>query len=387
MLHDPREIPGFDQMVTPFMLLDERLLIKNLEILAGVAKRTGCKILLAQKGFSMFAEYPLIRQYLSGTTASSLHEARLGKEEMGGETHIFAAAYREDEFAEIAGICEHIVFNTPEQLERFGPKAQGVSLGLRLNPEYSEVETLLYNPCAVGSRMGTTRANLLKALERSPSLLDMLDGFHFHTLCEQNADALANTLPHLEEGFGMFIKGKKWLNFGGGHHITREDYDVELLCQCITRIQEKYGLTVYLEPGEAVALNTGYLVASVLETMNNGMDIAILDTSAACHMPDVLEMPYRPGIIGAKEPAVLPYTYRLAGPTCLSGDIIGDYSFDRPLKYGDKLVFLDMAHYTMVKNNTFNGINLPDIALWREGDSEITLLKRFGYEDFKGRLS
>lgn len=387
MIRDPRKMPGFHRMTTPFMLLDEGLLIRNLEILAGVARRTGCKVLLAQKGFSMFAEYPLIGRYLSGTTASSLHEARLGKEEMGGETHIFAAAYREDEFAEIVKICEHIVFNTPEQLERFGSKAHGVSLGLRLNPEYSEVETLLYNPCAAGSRMGTTRENLLKALERNPSLLEGLDGFHFHTLCEQNADALAHTLPHLEERFGMFIKGKKWLNFGGGHHITREDYDIELLCRCITHMQEKYGLTVYLEPGEAVALNTGYLVASVLEIMNNGIDIAILDTSAACHMPDVLEMPYRPGIIGAKEPNELPYTYRLAGPTCLSGDVIGDYSFPEALKYGDKLVFLDMAHYTMVKNNTFNGINLPDIALWREGDDKITTVKRFGYSDFKSRLS
>lgn len=372
------------KLSTPCYLVDERLLKKNLSLLKSVSDSTGCRILLAQKGFSMFCVYPLIGEYLSGTTASSLFEARLGYEEMGGEVHIFSPAYPEQDFDEILAICDHIVFNSFSQWEKYRQKVRScgrpIQCGLRMNPQYSEIQTQIYNPCAAGSRLGIT-------LEKfRPDLLDGIDGLHFHTMCEQNSDTLERTLPVVEEKFGPYLKEMKWLNFGGGHHITRPDYDVERLKRCISYMQDKYGVQVYLEPGEAIALNTGYLVASVLDIVQNKMDIAILDTSAACHMPDVLEMPYRPEIIGAKSPGEYPYTYRLGGPTCLAGDIIGDYSFPTPLQPGDKLVFCDMAHYTMVKNNTFNGINLPSIALYREG-SGVHMIRRFGYEDFKSRLS
>lgn len=372
------------KLSTPCYLVDERLLKKNLSLLKSVSDSTGCRILLAQKGFSMFCVYPLIGEYLNGTTASSLFEARLGYEEMGGEVHIFSPAYPEQDFDEILAICDHIVFNSFSQWEKYRQKVRScgrpIQCGLRINPQYSEIQTQIYNPCAAGSRLGIT-------LEKfRPDLLDGIDGLHFHTMCEQNSDTLERTLPVVEEKFGPYLKGMKWLNFGGGHHITRPDYDVERLKRCISYMQDKYGVQVYLEPGEAIALNTGYLVASVLDIVQNKMDIAILDTSAACHMPDVLEMPYRPEIIGAKSPGEYPYTYRLGGPTCLAGDIIGDYSFPTPLQPGDKLVFFDMAHYTMVKNNTFNGINLPSIALYREG-SGVHMIRRFGYEDFKSRLS
>lgn len=372
------------KLSTPCYLVDERLLKKNLSLLKSVSDSTGCRILLAQKGFSMFCVYPLIGEYLSGTTASSLFEARLGYEEMGGDVHIFSPAYPEQDFDEILAICDHIVFNSFSQWEKYRQKVRScgrpIQCGLRINPQYSEIQTQIYNPCAAGSRLGIT-------LEKfRPDLLDGIDGLHFHTMCEQNSDTLERTLPVVEEKFGPYLKGMKWLNFGGGHHITRPDYDVERLKRCISYMQDKYGVQVYLEPGEAIALNTGYLVTSVLDIVQNKMDIAILDTSAACHMPDVLEMPYRPEIIGAKSPGEYPYTYRLGGPTCLAGDIIGDYSFPTPLQPGDKLVFCDMAHYTMVKNNTFNGINLPSIALYREG-SGVHMIRRFGYEDFKSRLS
>lgn len=367
---------------TPFYLIDQDLLVQNLELLQGVQARTGCKILLAQKAFSMYAMYPLIGRYLSGTTASSLFEAKLGKEEMGGETHIFSPAYREDEFEEIVSLCDHIVFNSFAQLQKFAPQVHAaprpVGCGLRVNPEYSEIETEIYNPCAVGSRLGTARAQF------QPELLELLDGLHFHTMCEQGADTLSRTLDAFEARFGEFLPRMKWVNFGGGHHITRPGYDVALLERCIARIQDKYGVQVYLEPGEGVVLNTGFLIASVLDTLENGMPLAILDTSAACHMPDVLEMPYRPEIIGAGRPGEKPYTYRFGGPTCLAGDIIGDYSFDAPLRPGDRLAFCDMALYTMVKNNTFNGVNLPSIAVC-EGDSA-RIVKQFGYADFKSRL-
>ena len=365
---------------TPCYVVDEEQIIKNMELLARVQKETGAKILLAQKAFSMYCLYPLMGKYLAGTTASSLYEARLGHEEMGGETHIFSPAYRDEDFDEIARYCGHIVFNSLGQWERFRDRCPKASCGIRINPEYSEIETDLYNPCFTNSRMGTTRKHFPEALPEG------IEGLHFHTMCEQGADVLERTLERVEEKFGCYFKQLKWLNLGGGHHITRPDYDVELLIRCIRRIRERYGLEIYLEPGEAAALNAGWLIATVLDVMENGMEIAILDASAACHMPDVLEMPYRPPVLNSGMPGEKKFTYRLGAATCLAGDVIGDYSFDRPLKPGDKVIFGDMAIYSMVKNNTFNGIGLPSIALRHEG-GEIEMVKTFGYEDFKCRLS
>ena len=344
--------------------------------------RTGCKILLAQKAFSMFAAYPIIREYLAGTTASGLFEARLGHEQFGGETHVFSPAYREEEFVQLLQYADDFVFNSPNQLRKYGQRAKdaGKSIGLRVNPECSTQEGhAIYDPCAPGSRLGTTLANF------DESLLPLLDGLHFHTLCEQNSDDLETTARAFEEKFGKYLHGLKWVNFGGGHHITRPDYDIERLVRTIEHFRDTYGVQVYLEPGEAVVYHAGFLVASVLETLHNGMDIAILDTSAACHMPDVLEMPYRPNIIGSGKAGEKPYTYRLGAATCLAGDIIGDYSFDKPLSVGDRLIFCDMAIYTMCKNNTFNGIGLP--AIYRiDTYGKIHLEHEFGYEDFKCRL-
>ncbi|MCI1958047.1 MAG: carboxynorspermidine decarboxylase [Clostridia bacterium] len=371
------------ELPTPCYLVDESLIRKNLECLKGVMDRTGCKILLAQKAFSMFALYPLIGEYLCGTTASGLYEARLGAEEMGRENHIFSPAYREDEFDEITRLCDHIVFNTPEQIVRFGKKAKaaGRSIGLRINPECSTQEGYaIYNPCSPGSRLGTTLANFRE------ELLCEIEGLHFHTLCEQNSDALVTTLAAVEEKFGSYLGKMKWINFGGGHHITKENYDISALENEIMRIQECYGVQVYIEPGEAVALNAGFLYTTVLETMKNEISIGILDVSAACHMPDVLEMPYRPPLINSGKAGEKAYTFRLAGPTCLAGDVIGDYSFDRPLKKGDRLIFEDMAIYSMVKNNTFNGMALPAIAL-RNEQRDCSIIRQFGYEDFKNKLS
>ncbi|HWT26621.1 MAG TPA: carboxynorspermidine decarboxylase [Mobilitalea sp.] len=374
----------FNSVPTPSYVVDERLLKNNLEVLKSVIDRTGCEILLAQKAFSMYSTYPLIGSFISGTTASSLFEARLGKEEMGKEVHIFAPAYRNDEFDKILSLCDHIVFNSIQQWEKFKGKVEGsgkkISCGLRINPEYSEIETDLYNPCFENSRFGVTLSKLKDAD------LSGLEGLHFHTMCEQNSDVLERTLKIVEEKFGPYLHKMKWINFGGGHHITREDYDIETLVRCINHMKETYHLQVYLEPGEAVALNTGFLVSTVLDLLENGMQLAIMDTSAACHMPDVLEMPYRPNIIGSGKQGEYPYTYRLGGPTCLAGDIIGDYSFKEPLNVGDRLVFCDMAIYSMVKNNTFNGINLPAIVLNTEKEG-IKIIKEFGYEDFKSRLS
>ncbi len=368
---------------TPCYIVDERLLIKNLETLKSVIDKTGCKILLAQKGFSMYSTYPLIGKYLSGTTASSLFEAKLGFEEMGKETHIFAPAYIESEIEDILKICGHIVFNSFDQWNKYKVLCKNVSCGIRVNPEYSEIETDMYNPCFKNSRLGVTLSNFEKNIE----YLEGVEGLHFHTMCEQNSDVLERTIKVFDEKFGKYITSNKikWVNFGGGHHITRQDYDIQKLIDCIMFIKNKYNVQVYLEPGEAVALNTGYLVSTVVETIENGMNIAIMDASAACHMPDVLEMPYRPNIIGSGKPYEKQHTYKLGGNTCLSGDIIGDYSFDKPLSVGDRLVFCDMAHYTMVKNNTFNGINLPTIALYKE-ETGIEIVKQFGYEDFKRRL-
>ena len=375
---------NFDPLAvkTPCYVVDESLLRRNLEKLRLVADRSGCKILLAQKAFSMFAVYPLLSRYLDGATASGLFEARLAHEHLGGENHIFSPAYAEAELGEILKVCDHIVFNSFNQWEKFGPRAlaAGKSCGLRLNPELSTQDHPIYDPCAPGSRLGVTADNF------RPERLEGLSGFHFHTLCEQNFDALAATLAAVEEKFGTWLPALKWLNLGGGHHITRADYEVEGLIASLIRLREKYDLEVYLEPGEAVALNAGFLVATVLDLVENGISNAILDTSAACHMPDVLEMPYRPEIKDAALPGQKPFDYRLGGPTCLAGDIIGDYSFDRPLSPGDRLVFGDMAHYSMVKNNTFNGMNLPDIVLAAEGGG-LKVVRSFGYEDFKNRLS
>ena len=349
---------------TPSYLVDQQLLIKNLELLSSVKERTGCKILLAQKAFSMFSVYPLIAKYLDGVTSSGVMEARLGYEEMGKEVHTYAPAFADHEMDDVIRYSDHIVFNSFHQWNKFKDKVKNsgkqIECGLRLNPKYSEIDTDIYNPCFTGSRLGITPEQF------QPDQLDGIDGLHFHTMCEQNSDTLERTLKVVDDTFGSYIKQMKWLNFGGGHHITRSDYDIETLIRCIQFAQDTYGVQVYLEPGEAVALNTGYLVSTVLDTIENGMHLAILDTSAACHMPDVLEMPYRPQIIGAGLPNEKTYTYRLGGPTCLAGDIIGDYSFDAPLKEGDKLIFCDMAHYTMVKNNTFNGMNLPSIALYSQ---------------------
>ena len=375
-----------NELPTPCYVIQEEQLRQNLEILKGVMDRTGCKILLAQKAFSMYEVYPLIAQYLSGTTASGLYEARLGAEEMGipfgKETHIFSPAYKEEEFDEILTYCDHIVFNSFEQLERFGKRAAeaGKSVGLRINPQYSTQEGHeIYDPCATGSRLGVTIEKF------RPELLEYVDGLHFHTLCEQDAQPLHDTLKEVERQFGEWLPKMKWLNFGGGHHITREGYDIALLERCICDMKEKYDLEIFLEPGEAVALNDGVLLTKVEEIVENSIQIAILDTSAACHMPDVLEMPYRPPLQDGYEAEEKAYTYRLAGPTCLAGDVIGDYSFAEPLKRGDTLTFEDMAIYTMVKNNTFNGMRLPAIVL-EDKDGECRVVRQFGYEDFKMRL-
>lgn len=395
---------GYDKLTTPCFIVEERLLRQNLECLNYVMEQTGCHILLAQKCFSMYHTYPLIGKYLSGTTASGLHEALLGKEYMGKENHVFSAAYREEEMPQLLELCDHIVFNSFSQWEHFNSlpwfqakaKETGTQFGIRINPQCSTQEGhAIYDPCAPGSRMGVTKENFRE------ELLDGISGLHFHTLCEQNSDALELTVASVEEQFGAALHKMKWLNLGGGHHITKSDYDVDRLIRVIRNLQEKYDLEIYLEPGEAVALNAGFLEAQVLDVVHNGIEIAILDTSAACHMPDVLEMPYTPRIVGARiksaddeleDKVVAPpdstkgdwFHYRLAGPTCLAGDVIGDYYFDHPLSIGEKLIFEDMAIYSMVKTNTFNGMNLPDIVY--HSDDKFEVVKTFGYEDFKKRI-
>ncbi len=382
----PQEV--FGRLPTPCYILDEAQLKRNGEVLAGVAAHTGCKILLAQKAFSNYDLYPVLAPYLAGTEASGLYEARLGAEEMPGkEVHVFCAAYREDEFEELLKYAGHIVFNSPRQLQKFGALAKqaGKSVALRINPECSTQEGhAIYDPCSPGSRMGTTRAQW--DANMTPELLALLDGLHFHTLCEQDADDLATTLKAVEERFGDVLPQMQWLNFGGGHHITRPGYNIALLEDCIRTAQQKWGVTVYLEPGEACALNAGYLATRVLDVTQNGAtNIAILDTSAACHMPDVLEMPYRPPLYGAGEAEEKVVTFRLGSQTCLAGDVIGDYSFDAPLSEGDLLLFGDMAIYTTCKNNTFNGMPLPAIYACTAA-GQLTLIKQFTYNDFKCRL-
>lgn len=375
---------------TPCYLLDEGALRRNAELLGALAQRTGCKILLAQKAFSNYDLYPLLAPHLAGTEASGLYEARLGAEEMpDGEVHVFCAAYRDDEMDELLRYADHIVFNSPAQLAKFGAKAKaaGKSVGLRINPECSTQDGhAIYDPCAPGSRLGTTRAAWDAAVAQNPALPQLLDGLHFHTLCEQDADALAVTLDAVTEKFGDILPKMKWVNFGGGHHITRPGYDLETLEHCIARAQNAWGVTVYLEPGEACALNAGYLLTRVLDVVQNGgTTVAILDASAACHMPDVIEMPYRPPLLFAGDAGQKPCTVRLAGPTCLAGDVIGDYSFDAVPRAGDLLVFGNMAIYTTCKNNTFNGMPLPAICV-RDEAGHVRELVKFGYRDFKARL-
>ena len=377
---------------TPCYVVDEKKLKENLTCLHQLEKETGCHVLLAQKAFSMFRLYPLIGSYLSGTTASGLYEARLGAEEMGKENHVYAPAFKPQDMKELTAICDHIIFNSFSQFEKHretiaawnrSQKGQQhrVSIGMRVNPEHSTQEGhAIYDPCAPGSRLGVVRSQFPDTLPPE------IEGLHFHTLCEQDAEDLEATFLAFEEKFRSFLPGLKWLNLGGGHHITRPGYRIDILKKLIVSIREKYHLEVYLEPGEAVALNAGYLVTEVQDVVRNGMEILILDASAACHMPDVLEMPYRPPLQGSGLPGEKPYNYRLSSLTCLAGDVIGDYSFDHPVKPGDRLVFEDMAIYSMVKNNTFNGIGLPAIMLLHE-NGETELVKEFGYDDFRRRLS
>ncbi len=386
--------PTFDisSVATPCYVTEECYLKKNCEILKKVQDDTGCKILLAQKAFSMYSAYPLISGYLSGTTASGLYEARLGYEYFGKETHVFSPAYSDSEITEIAKYAGHFVFNSVRQFAMHREAVKNKRCLIRVNPRFSTQEGhAIYDPCAKGSRLGQTLASFEEDVSKYG--LDGIDGLHFHTLCEQNSDDLKRTAEQVEKQFGKYLKNMNVINFGGGHHITREDYDIATLEEVIRHFENEYGLEVYLEPGEAVALNAGFLVTTVLDVIdgkiNGENDIAILDASAACHMPDVLEMPYRPVIIQpngdtAGEPNEKSVTVRLGGNTCLAGDVIGDYSFDRPLKTGDRLVLCDMSIYSMVKNNTFNGMALPTI--YYNTSLGMREIRQFGYEDFRDRL-
>ena len=368
---------------SPAYVVDLGRLRHNLAILDDVQKRSGAKILMAMKAFSMWSVFPLISRTLKGVCASSPWEARLGREEFGGEVHSFAAAFKESDVTELLAISDHLVFNSFNQLERFRPlwEKSGVSIGLRVNPEHSEGHTAMYDPCAPCSRLGIPRA------EFDGRSLSGVDGLHFHTLCEQLFEPLERTARVFEEKFGEFLPGMQWLNLGGGHHITREGYDIDGLVELVKHFREKYGLVVYLEPGEAIAIGTGVLVSEVLDVVHNEMDLAILDVSATCHMPDCLEMPYRPVITGGFDPGDKPHAYRLGGPSCLAGDVIGDWSFDRQLTPGDRLCFEDMAHYTMVKTTTFNGIQHPAICTYEPETETLEIKRQFGYPDFKSKLS
>ncbi len=379
---------NISDLSSPCYVVDEVAIENNLKILAKVQQDSGAKVLLALKAFSMYAFAPLIMRYLKGTCASGLFEAKLGREQFGGEVHTYAAAYRPNEMAEILAVSNHVVFNSPSQWLQFKEQCLSakkqrpeLSFGIRINPEHSEGATPIYDPCAPCSRMGST----LKQLEG----LDFtgIEGLHFHTLCEQDFEPLARTLRVIEDRFSNILQQMRWVNFGGGHHITREGYQVDALIERVRQFQQQHQVQVYLEPGEAIALNAGILVTEVLDTLHNGMNIAILDASATCHMPDVLEMPYRPRITGAQDPGNAKYTYRLGGPSCLTGDVIGDYSFNQPLHTGQRLMFEDMAIYTMVKNTTFNGIPLPTIAIANSQNGQIRIVKSFDYTDFVERLS
>lgn len=372
---------------SPCHLMHRGLLEENCKILRDVMDKTGAKILLALKGFAQFSEFPLISRYLAGTTASGLHEALLGNENFPGETHVYSPAFPPADMEELVKFVDHISFNSPAQWKQFRgvveKSCRKISCGLRVNPQYAEVEHDIYNPCIAGSRLGTIRDEI------SPSDFAGLEGLHMHTMCEQGADVLARTIPHFEQKFGDVIPQMKWINFGGGHWITHPSYDVDLLCKTILDFRKKWGehIQIYLEPGEAVAIRTGVLVCTVLDIVHNEMPIAILDTSASAHMPDTLEMPYRAEILGAGASGELAHTYRLAGGTCLAGDVFGDYSFPQKLVQGQRLMFMDMSHYTMVKNTTFNGICLPAIASYVPATGEYKLIRKFGYEDYKRKLS
>ncbi len=377
-------IPQIVQLApSPAYVVDLGRLRHNLAILDLVQQRSGVKILMALKAFAMWSTFPLIRETLQGVCASSPWEARLGREEFGGEVHSFAAAFKESDVRELLAISDHLVFNSFNQLERFRPlwEQSGVSIGLRVNPEHSEGHTAIYDPCAPNSRLGIPAA----AFEGRS--LAGVEGLHFHTLCEQLFEPLQRTAQVFEQKFGRYLSGMKWLNLGGGHHITREGYDIDGLVELIKHFKGKYGVEIYLEPGEAVVIGTGLLVAEVLDIIDNGMQIAILDVSATCHMPDVLEMPYRPTITNGFDAGEQPYCYRLGGPSCLAGDVIGDWSFEHPLKPGDRIVFEDMSHYTMVKTTTFNGIQHPSLCTWEPENGLLNVVRRFEYQDFKNRLS
>ena len=369
---------------SPCWLLEEEKLQKNLQLISHVKQESGAKVLLALKGYALWKSFPLIKPYLDGCCASGLHEAKLADETFNKEVHTYSPAFKEEEIEEIAAISHHLVFNSPAQFHRFAAKAKQInpnlSLGLRVNPEYSESPKEIYNPCGLYSRLGTTLENM------DETILAQCDGLHFHALCEQDSSALENVLRNFEDKFGAYIPKMKWINFGGGHHITREGYDIQKLIKLIKYFKEKYGVEVYLEPGEAIGWQTGPLIATVLDIVHNGIDIAILDSSAEAHMPDTIIMPYRADVRDAGEAGDKAYTYRLAGNTCLAGDIMGDYSFDRPLEIGDKVIFEDQMHYTMVKATTFNGVKLPSIAIQRL-DGSVDVVRNFGYEDFKNRLS
>ncbi|MCF6205671.1 MAG: carboxynorspermidine decarboxylase [Sulfurovum sp.] len=369
---------------SPCWLLEEKKLIHNLETIRHIKEQSGAKVLLALKGYALWKSFDTMRPYLDGCCASGLHEAKLAAEEFAKEVHTYSPAYKEEEIEEIAALSHHLVFNSPAQFKRFAPQAKetnpALSLGLRVNPEYSASPKEIYNPCGLYSRLGTTLNHF------DVTLLPQLDGLHFHALCEQDSDALEAVLENFEQKFGAYIPQMKWVNFGGGHHITRQGYDIEKLISLIKNFKAKYGVEVYLEPGEAIGWETGTLIATVLDIVHNGIDIAILDTSAEAHMPDTIIMPYRAEVRGAGKAGEKAYTYRLGGNTCLAGDIMGDYSFDEPLKIGDKIIFEDQMHYTMVKATTFNGIKLPSIAIEKVNGS-IEVIREFGYEDFKNRLS
>ncbi len=373
----------FDNVKTPCYIVDEKRIKENCEILHRVEEETGIHILLAQKAFSMYRLYPLIGQYISGATASGIYEARLGYEEMKKENHVYAPAFKEEHMTELVKICDHIVFNSVAQFQKYREMCKGISVGIRVNPMCSTQEDhAIYDPCAPLSRLGVRKEFFDESVLEGEGCIE---GLHFHTLCEQNFDDLKTTFESFEEQFGIYFSRLKWLNLGGGHHITRKDYDIEGLIAFLKDIKNRYDLDIYMEPGEAIALNAGYLVTEVCDIVENEGKILVLDASAACHMPDVLEMPYRPPLRDGYEAAEMPYTYRLSSLTCLAGDVIGDYSFTEEKKIGDRLIFEDMAIYSMVKNNTFNGIPLPDICLLQE-DGNIEVVKSFGYEDFKGRL-
>ena len=375
-------MPDYTQATSPCFVLDEKRLRRNMEILNNIQERTGVKIICALKGYSFWRSFPIIAEYLPGATASSLNEARLAKEEMGKEVHVFAPAYEDSEIDEILKYADHITYNSFSQWMRFKDKtiASKISPGIRVNPEFSTVETDIYNPCGQHSRLGVTEA------EFKPELLDGIEGLHFHALCEQDVDALEGVLAAFEKKFGRYLPQMKWVNFGGGHHITRKDYHREELVKLLNDFKKRYPhLEVVMEPGEAVGWQTGELVATVADIVHNKMDIAILNVSISAHMPDCLEMPYRPNITSGALPGEKKFTYKITGNTCLAGDQLGDYSFDQPLHVGDRIIFEDMIHYTMVKTTFFNGVRHPDIGMF-DMDGKFHLLHKFTYEQFKEKL-